>query len=341
MESLLPGAAGGGVCVTPTQLHHASSQESFQSSPELYQSARAPVRSCSEHCQLSRAPVRSSPGLCRPSSEPFQLTFLSPLASSMVEPVENAYEDEGDSNGIAHSRRGQQQQQQQQQRRRRCRSLTCQDVELADRSTEQTTHDRDARASDACANPSRTSDPRALLRKPTGEFLPPLYSRPLAIDPSGDVRNIGDAFHPADADTIIASAEALLAHRLRPGVKIFRDTNLLLRFLRIRLVSQRQPVFAALYLDRKQRLIRFSEITRGENDHVIVRPKELVRDLLACGGEQVLCVRSDPRGDHHPTSQDVEDARRVKRALDVLMVPLLDYIVVGQAVGSLRMRGHL
>jgi DNA repair protein RadC len=107
-------------------------------------------------------------------------------------------------------------------------------------------------------------------------------------------------------------------------VKILRDPYLLLRFLRIRLVSQRQPVFAAFFLDRKQRLIRFSEIARGENDRVAVHPKEVVRDALTCGAEQLLGVRSDPIGDHEPTACDFEDARRVKRAMDLLAIPLLD-----------------
>ncbi len=121
-------------------------------------------------------------------------------------------------------------------------------------------------------------------------------------------------------------------------MKILRDPYLLLRFLRMRLVSQRQPVFAAFFLDRKQRLIRFSELARGENDRVTVHPKEVVRDALACGAEQILCVRSDPRGDHQPTVHDVEDARRVKRALDLLVIPLLDYVIVGQSVTSLLQR---
>ncbi len=46
-------------------------------------------------------------------------------------------------------------------------------------------------------------------------------------------------------------------------------------------------------------------------------------------------MRSDPRGDHDPTSHDFEDARRVKHALDLLVIPLLDYVIVGRSVMSL------
>src|SRR6185369_12867131 len=152
-------------------------------------------------------------------------------------------------------------------RRRRCRSLKPADVNRLSR------------------------DERALLRRPSGEFIAPLYARGLVAASGGDVLSQSDAYEPADPDTIIASAEALLSHRLRHGVKILRDPYLLLRFLRIRLVSQPMPVFAAFFLDRKQRLIRFAELAHRSGDQVDVFPTEVVRDTLECGAEQVLCIR--------------------------------------------------
>ena len=157
--------------------------------------------------------------------------------------------------------------------------------------------------------------------------------------PRRDVIGQSDTVHPADAATIIDSAEALLKHRLRHGVKILRDPYLLLRFLRMRLVSQPRPVFAAFFLDRKQRLIRFTELLHGSDDRVRVHTKELVRDAIACNAEQILCVRSDPRGDHEPTTYDFDDARRVKHALDLLAIPLVDYVIAGESVTSLLQRG--
>ncbi len=49
-------------------------------------------------------------------------------------------------------------------------------------------------------------------------------------------------------------------------------------------------------------------------------------------------VRSGPRGDHQPTANDVEDARRLKHALALIEVPLVDYIIVGESVTSLVQR---
>jgi DNA repair protein RadC len=238
------------------------------------------------------------------SPVPYQLSFLSPIAGATAGIEEGPYEDDPE---YIHCMR-------RLRRRRRCRSLKAADVEQV-------------------AVPGR-----ALLRRPNGEFIAPLYTRSLVFDSSGDVVSQSEASAPADPDTIIASAEALLSHRLRHGVKILRDPYLLLRFLRMRLVSQPMPVFAVFFLDCKQRLIRFAELMHGTGDRVKVYPKEVIRDALACGAEQIVCVRSDPRGDHQPTTHDVEDARRLNRALALIDVPLVDYLVVGESVTSLVQR---
>lgn len=239
------------------------------------------------------------------SLEPYQLSFLSPVCGTTAGAREDSSEVDPDHVDCAR-----------QIRRRRCRSLQAKDVDQV----------------------NRDADERVLLRKPTGEFIAPLYTRGLVVDSGGDVVSQSEAYEPADAATIIASAEALLSHRLRHGVRILRDPYLLLRFLRMRLVSRPLPIFAAFFLDRKQRLIRFAELAHGADDRVKIHPKEVVRDVLACGAEQILCVRSDPRGDHQPTLHDVEDARRLKHALWLIEVPLVDYIIVGESVTSLVQR---
>jgi DNA repair protein RadC len=264
-------------------------------------------------------------------TEPFQLSFLSPLPGATAGQDESPYE--GDREYIDITRR---------LRRRRCRSLKREDVERAN-AQGCAVRDRAGKggSESAGAGPDDKPQPdtRTLLRTPSGEFLPPLYARNLVIGRGGDVFGQSDTCQPANADTIIDSAEALLSSRLHHGVKILRDPYLLLRFLRMRLVSQPQPVFAAFFLDRKQRLIRFTELARGSNDRVSVYTREVVREALACNAEQVLCVRSDPLGDHEPTVHDIDDARRVKQALDLLVIPLLDYVIVGQSVTSLLQRG--
>jgi DNA repair protein RadC len=226
---------------------------------------------------------------------PQQLSFLSPIAYATAGEPDCPYADDPDY--LDHVRYF---------RKRRVRSLKVSDVPKLEDSP----------------------DRRALLRTSTGGYLPPLFARVETSEGNSTLL-------PADAATILDSADALLEWRFRRGVMIYKDPYLLLRFLRVRLVRQPQPVFAAFFLDRKQRLIHFSEIARGEGDQVRVYPKELIRDALSWHAEQVLCVRSDPLGDHQPTPEDIENARRVKRALQLIDLPLMDYAIVGESITSL------
>jgi DNA repair protein RadC len=139
-------------------------------------------------------------------------------------------------------------------------------------------------------------------------------------------------------NTIIESAEALLAARFRRGVQILKDPNLLLRFLKLRLVAQPPAVFAVFFLDRNQRLIHFDELFRGTTDRVDIYIREIVHETLACNAEQILCVRSDPTGNSEPTQRDIADARRLREMLDEIDLPLIDYVIVGETVTSLRQR---
>lgn len=239
---------------------------------------------------------------------PYQLTFLSPFPDGEAVKGKSAC-----------GERSYNQSDNKRPRRRICRNLTPADVAPFDDKTR-------------C---------RPLLRTSAGKVLPALYARALVSDGNDDAAHQSESFAPAEVDTIIESATALLAHRLRRGVKIFRAPELLLRFLQLRFVSQPRPVFAVFFLDRHQQLIRFAELFHGQNATVTVHPREVVRETIACNAEQILCVRSDTQGDHQPTTADVEDARRVTRAMNLLQVPVLDYVIVGKSVTSLRARGVL
>jgi DNA repair protein RadC len=171
--------------------------------------------------------------------------------------------------------------------------------------------------------------PRDPLRTPAGAYLPMLYT------------NRDAELQMAEPNTIIESAEALLASRFRRGARILKNPHLLLRFLKLRLVAQPRTVFAAFFLDRAQRLIRFEELFHGTTDHVVIHIREVVREAFLCNAEQLLCVRSDPTGNSEPARLDVEDARRLRRMLDTIDLPLIDYVIVGQTVTSLRQRGAI
>ena len=55
----------------------------------------------------------------------------------------------------------------------------------------------------------------------------------------------------------------------------------------------------------------------------------------------MLGARNDPTGDAEPSRRDVLSAQRLRRALTLIDVPLLDYLIVGETITSFAERGLL
>lgn len=84
-------------------------------------------------------------------------------------------------------------------------------------------------------------------------------------------------------------------------------------------------------LDRRNRPIATQTMTIGSAGHTVVCPRQIFRWALLqgrSGASGVILGHNHPSGDPTPSAQDIDVTRRVRRAGEVLGVPLLDHIVV-------------
>ncbi len=99
-------------------------------------------------------------------------------------------------------------------------------------------------------------------------------------------------------------------------------------------------VFCCLYLDAKHRILQFEELFRGTIDGAAVYPREVVKAALARNAAAVIVAHNHPSGVAEPSAADTALTRRLKDALALVEVRLLDHIVVGDgATVSLSERG--
>jgi len=112
-------------------------------------------------------------------------------------------------------------------------------------------------------------------------------------------------------------------------------------FLQAKIGAQQCCVFLALFVTREEMLIQVSELFRGTTSYVDIYPREVVRAAMECAAEGVICVRTDARGKSEPTSHDISTAQWLRKLFDVLETPLMDYIVVGKKMTSLKCKGIL
>ncbi len=97
-----------------------------------------------------------------------------------------------------------------------------------------------------------------------------------------------------------------------------------------------------LILNTKNILIREVNISRGTVNASLSTPRELFIEALRHRGVGVILLHNHPSGDPAPSREDCLYTRRVQQAGNLLGIPLLDHIIIGDnAYVSLKERGIL
>ncbi len=115
------------------------------------------------------------------------------------------------------------------------------------------------------------------------------------------------------------------------------DTEL---FLLSRLRHLGHELFCCLYLDNRHRVLAFEELFRGTIDGTSVYPREVVKAALDVNAAAVILAHNHPSGVAEPSQADERITRRLKAALELVDIRLLDHLIVGDAATiSLAARG--
>lgn len=142
-----------------------------------------------------------------------------------------------------------------------------------------------------------------------------------------DLHGIG----PARACTLAAALEIgqrVLAADLERGVAL-HDPASAGRYFTQRLRGLQHEVFAAMFLDTRHRVIAFEELFRGTLDGAEVHPREVARRALAHNAAALIVGHNHPSGNPEPSAADRAVTARLKQALALVDVRLLDHFVVG------------
>lgn len=114
------------------------------------------------------------------------------------------------------------------------------------------------------------------------------------------------------------------------------------RYLLARLRDYPHEVFACLFLDNRHRVIEFTEMFRGTIDGTSVHPREVVKQALARNAAAVIFAHNHPSGVAEPSPSDYRLTQRLKDALGLVEIRVLDHVVVGDGYTvSLAERGQL
>jgi len=113
-------------------------------------------------------------------------------------------------------------------------------------------------------------------------------------------------------------------------------------FLLAKLRDRPHEVFCCLYLDNRHRVLRFEELFRGTIDGTSVYPREVVKQALSVNAAAIILAHNHPSGVAEPSQADERITKRVKMALELVDIRLLDHLVIGDGTTtSLASRGMI
>lgn len=101
------------------------------------------------------------------------------------------------------------------------------------------------------------------------------------------------------------------------------------QFLTCKLGGKEREVFACLFLDNQHRVQSYEELFQGTIDGTSVYPREVVKAALRNNSAAVVLAHNHPSGTTKPSPDDERITGRLKEALSLVDVRVLDHIVVG------------
>ena len=171
-----------------------------------------------------------------------------------------------------------------------------------------------------------------------------MYSAP--IPDRGSVNNRfanlpTDTLSDQEKQSLVAVALAVLQEQHQPG-QVLDSPSVTRDYLRLRLADKKAEVFGCLFLDSQHRILEVSELFQGTIDGASVYPRVVVQQALTVNAAALVFYHNHPSGVAEPSQADQAITKRLKEALALVDVRVLDHFIVtcGESV-SLAERGLL
>jgi DNA repair protein RadC len=150
-----------------------------------------------------------------------------------------------------------------------------------------------------------------------------------------------ESLNDPEKQSLLELAFAVLHDLHQPGVEL-PSPNHTRDFLRLLLADRKAEIFGCLFLDNRHRVIDTAELFQGTIDGASVYPRVVVQQALSLNAAAVMFFHNHPSGVAEPSHADEAITMRLKDALALVDIRVLDHFIVtaGESV-SFAERGLL
>jgi len=135
---------------------------------------------------------------------------------------------------------------------------------------------------------------------------------------------------------VLARAEAILLRRLQRSGRL-ETPGQAERFLRLRLAGLLHEELHAIWLDAHHRIIACEVLAKGAADRAQIDPRVVVHAALQRNARAVILAHNHPSGLAVPSADDVAFTARVREALALFEVRLVEHFVVGDGTAAVAL----
>ncbi len=159
----------------------------------------------------------------------------------------------------------------------------------------------------------------------TGEGIHQLTD--VTVQELTSIRGIG----PTKAVRILAAVE--LSHRIHMNHFLVRERILspldIFQHLGQDMRYFKKEVFRVVFLDTKNQVIDYENISIGSLNASIVHPREVFNRAIKKSAAGILLMHNHPSGNPEPSAEDYQITRRIKEAGDLIGIKVLDHVIIG------------
>lgn len=148
----------------------------------------------------------------------------------------------------------------------------------------------------------------------------------------------GRRFIPAPNQTIINEAREIYAVYF-PDTQALTSPDIVKEYLRYAIGTAENERFLALYLTNQHRIITLDVLFYGTIDSASVYPREMVKGCLKHNAAAVIFAHNHPGGSTELSEADRHITKKLKNALSLLDIRVLDHLIVGADIYSMADHG--
>ena len=104
---------------------------------------------------------------------------------------------------------------------------------------------------------------------------------------------------------------------------------------------QEREHFALMLLDSQHKVLECNIIFSGTIDGASIYPREIVKAALYANAAAVILAHNHPSGQPLPSAADRRITERIKSALALVDIRVLDHIIIGDSCYSFAQSGEL